>query len=129
MSTARLRLNAMEEVSVEKPEGTLKKPRTKPLKPEVAPYVIVRGYGAGVHAGELHHFDGSPHVTLLHTRRIWRWEGAASLSELALYGSSAPKGCKIAVELPRVEILDACEINYCGAEGELFLRTAYVWRA
>jgi len=92
------------------------------------PYVIVRCYGAGVHAGELVSIKGE-HVTLVNSRRIWRWEGAASLSELAVYGSQKPAGCKIAVQLDRVDLLDAKEIDYCQAAGEKFLREVPPWRA
>jgi hypothetical protein len=101
---------------------------TKAAKAASRPYVIVRCYGAGVHAGELVSVK-CEHVTLVNSRRIWRWEGAASLSELAVYGSANPAGCKIAVQLDRVDLLDAKEIDYCQPEGEKFLREVAPWRA
>jgi hypothetical protein len=106
---------------------TSKKP-TKAAKPAKRPYVIVRCYGAGVHAGELVSIKGE-HVKLVNSRRIWRWEGAASLSELAVYGSTKPSACKIAVQLDRVDLLDAKEVDYCRPEGEKFLREVAPWRA
>jgi hypothetical protein len=104
--------------------ATKAKRTTKSAKP----YVIVRCYGAGVHSGELVGFKDE-HVTLVNSRRIHKWEGAASLSELAVYGSSKPTGCRIAVQIERVELLDAKEIDYCSPEGEKFLREIAPWRA
>jgi hypothetical protein len=96
------------------------------------PYVIVRAYGAGVHAGELVSIKENAHgatVVLANARRIWSWAGAASLSELAVYGSKKPAECRIAVQLPRVVVLDAKEIDYTQPEGEKFLREVAPWRA
>ena len=44
-------------------------------------YVIVRTYSAGVFAGILEKLDGTV-GTMSNARRIWYWEGAATLSEL-----------------------------------------------
>lgn len=93
------------------------------------PYVIVRCYGAGVHAGELVRHDRKGYVELRNSRRIWHWEGAASLSELAVYGSSNPSGCRFAAKLERVELLDAKEIDYCQPDGEKQIREQPEWRA
>ena len=47
--------------------------------------VIVRTYSAGVHFGYLAGRDGRE-VSLERSRRIWRWRGANTLSEIALHG-------------------------------------------
>jgi len=49
-------------------------------------YVIVRTYSAGVFAGTLVSREGRE-VTLADARRIWYWDGAASLSQLAMEGT------------------------------------------
>ena len=72
-------------------------------------YVIVRTYSAGVFAGELVSRKGQE-VVMANARRLWMWSGAASLSELAVRGTSSPTGCKFPVEVPRVELLQAIEI-------------------
>jgi hypothetical protein len=54
-------------------------------KKRTEPYVIVRGRNIGVHAGYLHE-DERDRMVLRDARRIWRWSGGASLSELAVYG-------------------------------------------
>lgn len=72
-------------------------------------YVIVRTYSAGVFAGELESRKGRE-VVLRNARRIWYWDGAASLSELAQRGTSKPQNCKFPCEVDRVELLEAIEI-------------------
>ena len=78
--------------------GNMTKAQKKPQKN--MPYVIVRCTHAGVHAGELMARKGQE-VELRNARRIWYWTGAASLSELAVYGSKSPSTCKIAAQVKR----------------------------
>ena len=72
-------------------------------------YVIVRTYSAGVFAGTLESRNGRE-VVLTNARRSWYWSGAASLSELAVRGTSRPNQCKFPVAVPRVELLEVIEI-------------------
>ncbi len=67
-------------------------------------YVIVRTYSMGVHAGELHEDSTETKKILVNARRIWFWEGAASLSQLATDGTSKPKKCKFPCEVARIEL-------------------------
>jgi hypothetical protein len=92
------------------------------------PYVIVRCTQAGVHAGELVSRKGQE-VELRNARRLWYWTGAASLSELAVYGSKTPSTCKFAALVPKHEILDACEIIHTQPAGEKMIREQPEWRA
>ena len=91
------------------------------------PYVIVRCTQAGVHAGELVSRKGQE-VELRNARRVWYWTGAQSLSELAVYGSKSPATCKIAAQVLKHEVLDACEIIYTQPAGEKMLRESPEWR-
>ena len=50
-------------------------------KTNIGKYVIVRGDRSGVFAGTLATRDGRE-VQLTDCRRIWYWEGAASISQL-----------------------------------------------
>lgn len=72
-------------------------------------YVIVRTYSAGVFAGTLVSRKGQE-VVLKDARRLWFWAGAASLSELAVRGTSCPDKCKFPVPVPHVELLQTIEI-------------------
>ncbi len=97
-------------------------------KVKVGPYVIVRCREAGVHAGELVSRKGRE-VLLLNARRIWYWKGAASLSELAVYGAKFPSECKFGVPVAKHEVLDACEVIYCQKEGQKMIEGTAPWRA
>ena len=72
-------------------------------------YVIVRTYSAGVFAGELVSRKGKE-VTLKNARRLWYWAGAASLSQLAMEGTTLPSSCKFPCAVNRVELIEAIEI-------------------
>lgn len=74
-----------------------------------APYVIVRTYSAGVFAGTLARREGKE-VELTDARRLWYWAGAASLSQLAVSGTSKPQSCKFPIPVPRVVLTEAIEI-------------------
>ena len=62
----------------------------------VGKQVIVRGDASGVFYGTLKGKSGRE-VTLSRCRRIWYWDGAASISQLAVDGTSNPGNCKFTV--------------------------------
>ena len=95
---------------------------TKKLK-----YVIVRTYSAGVFAGNLQSREGQE-VVLTDARRLWYWDGAASLSQLAVDGTSKPNDCKFPVAVPRVELLQAIEILDVSAQAEASIKGVKVWQ-
>ena len=70
---------------------------------------IVRTYSAGVFLGTVEAKDGKE-VKLTNARRIWYWDGAATLSQLATEGTSKPKNCKFPAEVPEVFLTEAIEI-------------------
>ena len=67
-------------------------------------YVIVRTYSMGVFAGILDPKSTETVKVLKRARRIWYWAGAASLSQLAMTGTSKPDKCKFPAEVTRVEL-------------------------
>ena len=73
------------------------------------PYVIVRTFSAGVFAGNLKSRKGQE-VVLTNARRIWYWAGAATLSQLAMEGTSKPKECKFPCPMKEVVLTQAIEI-------------------
>ena len=74
--------------------------------------VIIRGDRSGVEFGELVEQNGNE-VTLKNARRLWYWNGAASLSQLAMDGTKRPQDCKFTVTVSSITILDAVEIIPC----------------
>lgn len=95
-------------------------------------YVIARCRDAGVHAGYLVSTD-EHHTVLRDVRRIWRWSGAASISEIAVYGLNPSKsewskiGCT--EKFTRLRDSDICELTVCTEEGRASLEGMPEWRA
>ncbi len=92
------------------------------------PYVIIRCREAGVHAGELVSRKGRE-VVLKDSRRIWFWKGAASLSELAVYGAKFPAECRFGVVIDRLELMEACEVIHCQPAARKMIEGVAPWRA
>ena len=89
-------------------------------------YVIVRGDKSGVFAGVLKSKEGCE-VTLTDARKIWYWQGATCLSQLASEGTSNPNGCKFPAPVAEVCITDAIEIFPCTDKAEQSIRGVHVW--
>ena len=90
-------------------------------------YVIVRTYSAGVFAGELISRKGQE-VVLTNARRIWYWKGAASLSQLAMEGTSCPSECKFPCEVDRVELFQVIEILYVTEKAKQSIKGVPIWK-
>ena len=72
-------------------------------------YVIVRGDRSGVFFGILEN-QNKQEVELKQCRRLWYWDGACSISELALNGTAQPNDCKFTVTIDEILIIDGIEI-------------------
>ena len=90
-------------------------------------YVIVRTYSAGVFAGTLVSRKGKE-VVLKNARRLWYWSGAASLSQMAVDGTSKPDQCKFPVEVPSVTLTEAIEILPVTKEAQKSIASVPVWK-
>lgn len=90
-------------------------------------YVICRTYSAGVFAGYLEKREGQE-VVLRQARRLWYWDGAASLSQLAMEGVSKPENCKFPCEVDKVELLQAIEILDCTDTAKKSIANVKIWK-
>jgi len=89
-------------------------------------YVIIRTYSAGVHAGYLQSREGKE-VVLRNARRIWYWEGAATLSQLAMEGTSKPDDCKFPCEVDSITLTEAIEVIPCTEKARESIQGVPVW--
>jgi hypothetical protein len=89
-------------------------------------YVIVRTYSAGVFAGYLVKKDGQE-VTLINARRLWYWDGAASLSQLAMEGVTKPENCKFPCEVDKVELMQVIEILDVTKSAQKIIAKVPIW--
>ena len=89
--------------------------------------VIVRGDRSGVFFGTLSARNGRE-VELTNCRRIWYWEGAASISQLAAEGTANPENCKFTITVDFIVILDAIEIIPCTPQAIQSIENVAVWK-
>ena len=94
----------------------------------IGKYVIVRADRAGVFAGILKEKDGNE-VILNDCRRLWYWDGAASISQIAINGTSKPDNCKFTVTVDEIAIIGVIEIIPCTPEAEKSIRGVRKWKA
>ena len=92
------------------------------------PYVVVRTYSAGVFAGNLESREGKE-VVLSNARRLWHWEGAASLSQLAMEGTLKPQYCKFPQPVQQVILTEAIELLFTTEAAEASIKAVPVWSA
>lgn len=90
-------------------------------------YYIVRCDRAGVFAGNIKERNGQE-VTMSNVRRLWYWEGAASLSQLAAEGVKSPRNCKFTVALDEIILLEAIELIRCTDEAEENIKGVKEWK-
>lgn len=84
----------------------------KAIEKLIGKRVIVRCNRAGVFYGTLSEKEGQE-VELKDCRRIWYWDGAASLHQLAAEGTTAPSNCKFTMRVESIILTEAIEFIPC----------------
>jgi len=90
-------------------------------------FVIIRTYSAGVFAGTLKQVENDK-VELENAIRIWYWEGACSLSQLAIEGVKKPDECKFAVAVDQILLNGVIEIIKTTQEAENNIKGVAPWK-
>lgn len=90
-------------------------------------YIIVRTCSAGVFAGTLVARKGQE-VELKHARRLYYWDGAASLSQLSQEGVTRPENCKFPCEVPSVVLLQAIELLPVTKMAKTSISQVAIWK-
>lgn len=88
---------------------------------------IFRGDRSGVFYGEIASRNGQE-VEIRNCRRLWKWSGAASLSQLALEGVKRPKDCQFTVTVPSLTITDLIEFIPCSEAACASIDGVAVWK-
>lgn len=98
------------------------------LKNFINKKVIIRGTNSGVQYGILEQVNGTE-VILNNSRRLWYWNGAASLTQLSQEGVKFPKDCKFTVTAKTpIYISDMIEILVCTEEAIKSIEEVSEWR-
>lgn len=88
---------------------------------------MVRTFSAGVFAGEIVSQKGKE-VVLKNARRMWMWQGAASLSQLAMEGTSKPNQCKFPCKVDLVTLTEVIEIIPMTQKAVESIEAVPVWK-
>ena len=89
--------------------------------------VIIRTEKAGVFFGEIKEKSGDE-VTMENVRRLWYWDGAASLSQMAVDGVKKPENCKFTVTVPSMIILGVIEVIPCSEKAIKSIEGVKEWK-
>ncbi len=90
-------------------------------------FYIVRGDRSGVFFGNIKERNGKE-VTMENVRRLWYWDGANSISQLAQLGTEKPNNCKFSITVDEILVLDAIEIDLCSKVSAESIKAVNIWK-
>ena len=88
---------------------------------------IVRCAKAGVFFGGIKAREGNV-VTMTEVRKLWYWDGAAAVEQLAVDGTKNPGGCKFTVMVPEMVLTGAIQILACTDKAAESLAAVGEWK-
>ena len=90
-------------------------------------YVIIRTYSAGVHVGYLASRN-QKEVVLHQAIRLHFWDGAASLSQLAMEGVKKPQNCRFSIPVEEITLTEAIEVIPCTEKARANIQGVKPWK-
>ena len=90
-------------------------------------YYIVRGDRSGVFFGKIAERNGSE-VRMRKVRKLWYWDGACAVEQLAKDGVSCPNNCKFTVTVEEMTITDAIQIIQCTEKAKESISGVKEWK-
>jgi hypothetical protein len=102
-------------------EGIRSKKEYQPSK-----YKIIRSYSSGVFMGVVESRNGKEGI-IRDARRLWYWDGAATLSQLAEKGTSKPAKCKFPCAVARLELTEIIEVIDITPEAKNSIDGVAIW--
>lgn len=72
-------------------------------------YVLIRSKSAGVFVGYLSSYEDQQAIVRC-ARRIYYWDGAATVSQLAIDGTSKPDKCKFPEAVDKITVEEVIEV-------------------
>ena len=88
---------------------------------------IVRTLNAGVFFGFLKRKKHKQGI-ITDARRLWYWDGASTLSELAQHGTARPENCKFPCAVDRIRAYDICEVLDVTEKAEKSIMEVPEWK-
>lgn len=87
---------------------------------------VFRGNQSGVFFGTLLEKEGQE-VKIGNCRRLWYWDGACSLSDISVIGTTEPSNCKFTIPVEEMVITDCIEILLCTEQAIKVLEGVKPW--
>lgn len=91
-------------------------------------FYIVRTESAGVFFGKVKE-RSHDEIIMTNVRKIFYWDGACAVEELALNGTTKPENCQFTVEIPEMVIADPIQVIPCTDKATEILSGVKVWKA
>lgn len=93
----------------------------------IGKYVIVRADRAGVFFGILESKNGQE-VTLKDVRKIYYWDGACAVEQLAVDGTNRPEKCKLTVVVDSIAVEGVIQVLPCTDKSIESLKNVKEWK-
>lgn len=91
--------------------------------------VIVCAKEAGIFYAILSDYDPQTQTAeLKNCRRIRYWDGACSISQLAVEGTTKPDDCEFSLYVPVMQVMGVVEITPCLEEGIKSIESVKIWK-
>lgn len=103
----------------------------KAIENLIGKQVIIRSYGAGVFFGTLNEAEKCEDkwtVELLDVRRLWKWSGACSITQLAVDGTKNPNGCYFTISEPSIVVSSVIEVHGCTDKAIESIKAVEEWK-
>jgi hypothetical protein len=101
-----------------------------PIQNFIGKKCIVRTYSAGVWFGDVSYIENTISI-VKNARRIWYWDGAASLAQLAKSGTTKPNKCKFTETITDecgIYLPQTIEIIPCTEESVNSINSVDIWK-
>lgn len=90
-------------------------------------YYIVRTREAGVFFGEIKE-RSSKEITMKNVRKLWYWEGACAVEQIAVAGVAKPEYCKFTVVVDEMIIANPIQIIPCSDKSKKSIDGVKIWK-
>ena len=90
-------------------------------------YYIVRAARAGVFFGKIAE-RSAEEIRMTEVRKIWYWDGASAVEQLAVDGVSNPRDCKFTITVPEMVISEPIQIIPCTQKATDIIKEVEEWK-
>ena len=90
-------------------------------------YYIVRCDRAGVFFGKIKE-KTETEVVMTDVRKLWYWEGAAAVEQLAVDGTKSPEDCKFTLTVSEMTVIGPIQIIPCTDKAIKSIKAVKEWK-